>query len=165
MSDLHITFLQTGGTIDKDYPRSLGGYAFEIGPPAAARILERLNPTFGYAIETVLQKDSLDITAADRESLRKACEQRAGDRIIITHGTDTLIESAAALTDIPGKVIILTGAMRPERFSNSDAPINLGVAIGAVQVLPPGVYIAMHGQVVPWQACARDPETGQFGRT
>lgn len=164
MSAPSILFLQTGGTIDKDYPRKQGGYAFEIGPPAALRILERLDPAFSYEVQTVFQKDSLDIDAADRKALRQACETAAGDRIVITHGTDTLLASAAALDGIPSKVIILTGAMRPERFANSDAPINLGVAIGAVQCLPPGVYVAMHGQVLPWQACTRDPETGQFER-
>ena len=112
----------------------------------------------------MFQKDSLDINANDRATLRSACETAASARIVITHGTDTLLQSAAALDGIPGKVIVLTGAMRPERFTHSDAPINLGVAIGAVQCLPPGVYVAMHGQILPWQTCSRDPETGQFGR-
>jgi L-asparaginase len=162
MSKLHIVFFPTGGTIDKDYPRTQGGYAFEIGPPAALRILEKLNPAFSYQVETLLQKDSLDLDATDRANLRKACETCGARHIIVTHGTDTLLESAAALAEIPEKVIILTGAMRPERFSNSDASVNLGIAIGAVQCMPPGVYIAMHGQVLPWERCTRDPDTGMF---
>ncbi len=161
---MHITFLQTGGTIDKDYPRTQKGYAFEIGPPAVVRILEKLNPSFSYEIQTVLQKDSLDITEQDRLELQEVCANSAANNLIITHGTDTLLETAAALADIPNKVIILTGAMRPEQFANSDAPIQVGIAIGAVEYVPAGVYVAMQGRVIPWKSCVRNQETGQYER-
>ncbi|MFH1586442.1 MAG: asparaginase domain-containing protein [Candidatus Diapherotrites archaeon] len=90
-----------------------------------------------------------------------ACQKADADKIIITHGTDTMIETAKNLSDI-NKVIILTGAMRPEKFSNSDASFNIGVAIGLINVLENGVYIAMNGRVYTWDKCKRNLETGQF---
>lgn len=161
---MQILFIQTGGTIDKDYPRTQKGYAFEIGPPAVVRILEKLNPSFSYEVQTVLQKDSLDITEQDRLVLRNVCAKSVAKHLIVTHGTDTLLETAAALAEIPNKVIILTGAMRPEQFANSDAPIQIGLAIGAVEYVPAGVYVAMHGRVIPWKSCVRNQETGQYER-
>jgi len=159
---VNVLFLQTGGTIDKDYPRLTKGFAFEITVPAVKRILPRINPTFDYTVKTVLRKDSQEITDKDRQKIVAVCASAAADKIIVTHGTDTMIETAAALADVPGKVIVLTGSMRPEKFSDSDAPFNIGVAIGAAQVLQPGVYIAMNGRVYPWAKVARDYTTGQF---
>jgi L-asparaginase len=159
---MKIAFIQTGGTIDKDYPKSEKGWAFEIDEPAYLRILKKLNPSFEYSSVLGLKKDSLEITQSDRQKLFDLCKSIDCHKIIITHGTDTLLETAAFLQKIPGKVILLTGAMRPERFANSDASINLGVAIGAVQVLSEGVYIAMHGLVLLWQKVKRDKESGQF---
>jgi L-asparaginase len=159
---MKITFIQTGGTIDKDYPRTSKGYAFEISGPAVKRILEKLNPAFEYEIISLLQKDSLDITDRDRQQIYHRCVNLDNDKIIISHGTDTMIETAARLAEIEDRVIVITGAMRPERFANSDAPVSIGVAIGAVSVLPPGTYIAMHGRVYPWNKVKRDPHTGQF---
>jgi len=158
---MRLLFLQTGGTIDKDYPRSRGGYAFEIAGPAAERILARANASVTFRLVSVVRKDSLELTGEDRLALRQACETAEETRIIITHGTDTMIETAEALSDVQGKVIVLTGAMRPERFSDSDAPFNVGVAVGAAQALAPGVYVAMHGQVLRWNEVARDT-SGQF---
>ena len=159
---MHITFIQTGGTIDKDYPKTQKGDAFEITEPAVGRILEKLNPHFEYEIIPLLQKDSLEITAEDRELILQTCLAQNSQKIIITHGTDTLIQTAQKLSSIQDKAIVLVGAMRPERFSNSDAPVNIGLAIGAVNVLQKGVYIAMHGRVYPWYEVARDQNTGQF---
>ncbi len=159
---MKITFLQTGGTIDKDYPRKTKGYAFEIADPAVSRILQRANPNFKFEILSVLKKDSLEMTEDDREKILQACRQASADKIIITHGTDTMIETAKKLSAIDNKVIILTGALLPERFSNSDAPFNLGVAIGAANVLESGVYIAMNGRIYSWDKCGRDMDTGWF---
>ncbi len=159
---MKLTFLQTGGTIDKDYPRTTKGRAFEIEEPAVQRILEKLNPSFEYELFSVLKKDSLDITEDDRRYLLDFCRQLENDKIIITHGTDTMLESAKFLAPIATKTIVITGAMRPERFSNSDAPINVGAAIGAISFLKNGVFIAMHGRVLPFDNIKRDLETGQF---
>ena len=136
---MKVTFIQTGGTIDKDYPKTMKGYAFEIANPAVERILEKLNPDFEYEILSVLKKDSLEITEIDREIILATCKSVSNDKIIITHGTDTMLETAKVLGVLMDKIIILTGAMKPERFSNSDAPITVGMAIGAINVLSNGV--------------------------
>lgn len=159
---MKITFIQTGGTIDKDYPKTTKGYAFEISEPAVKRILEKLNPAFEYEIISVLKKDSLDITKEDRKKILDVCKKTKSNKIIITHGTDTMLETAKVLSDVKNKTIIITGAMRPERFSNSDAPINVGLAIGAVNILEGEIFIAMHGKILRWDKCKRDMKTGQF---
>lgn len=160
---MKILFVQTGGTIDKDYPHTTKGWAFEFGEPASIRILERLNPSFEFEIQTAFQKDSLEINDADREQLTKLILKSNLEHVIITHGTDTMIETATHLAErVKNKVIIITGAMRPEQFSNSDAPINIGTAIGAVQLLGPGIYIAMHGIVKPWNSIKRNLDTGKY---
>lgn len=159
---MKLAFIQTGGTIDKDYPRTTRGYAFEIAEPAVKRVLDKLNPVFEFEIISVLKKDSMDITQEDRQKIFATCAGLNCDKIIITHGTDTMIETAEKLSPIEGKTIVVTGAMKPERFSNSDAPINIGIAIGAVIALTHGVYIAMHGQIHPWNRVTRDMATGQF---
>ena len=162
---MKITFIQTGGTIDKDYPKKIKGYAFEISEPAVGRIIEKLNPSFEYEIISVLKKESLEITDEDRDKIKDMCKKTKNDKIIITHGTDTMLETAKAISEIKDKTIIITGAMRPERFSNSDAPINIGTAIGAINALENGVYIAMQGIVFRWDKCTRNMITGQFVST
>jgi len=159
--NMKITFIQTGGSIDKDYTKVTGGYSFEIGEAAVKRILEKSKPNFEFEIVPLIRKDSMDMTDEDRERIREACK-KAGNKIIITHGTDTMLETAENLIGIDNKVIILTGAMKPERFKNSDAAFNIGTAIGAVNVLENGVYIAMNGRVYPWNKVTRDMETGKF---
>ncbi|MEM1322602.1 MAG: asparaginase domain-containing protein [Bacteroidota bacterium] len=160
---MQLLFLQTGGTIDKDYPHTTNGWAFEFGEPAVLRILEKLQPSFEYECLTAFQKDSLEITDADRQRLVELIRQHSARRIIITHGTDTLIDTARYLAErIPDKCVVLTGAMRPERFSNSEAPINIGCAIAAAQLQESGIFIAMHGIVKAADKMQRDLETGKF---
>jgi len=159
---MKLTIITTGGSIDKDYPRGVGGYAFEITEPAVRRILDQIKPNFKYEIFPLLKKDSLDITDADRDRIFTACKNAPSDKIILTHGTDTLLATAKKLSTIKNKTIILTGAFKPERFKDSDAEFNLGVAMGAVDSLEPGVYISMHGCVYPWNRCGRDEGTGRF---
>ena len=159
---MKLLFIQTGGTIDKDYPRPSRGYAFEIAEPAVRRVLARGNPGFEFEVLSVLKKDSSDLTEEDRERIYRVCVQADSQRIIITHGTDTMLETARSLSRIEGKVIVLTGAAKPERFSDSDAAFNIGTAVGASGVLKNGVYIAMNGRVYPWDRVKRDRETGQF---
>lgn len=160
---MKIVFVQTGGTIDKDYPHTTKGWAFEFGEPATNRILEKLNPSFDYEVLTAFQKDSLEITDEDRKSLAEMIQNRPESKFIITHGTDTLIETANFLNQhVANKLIILTGAMLPERFSNSEAPINIGCAIAAANLLDQGVYVTMHGIVKEQSAIKRNMETGAF---
>ena len=159
---MKIAFIQTGGTIDKDYPKTRKGYAFEIGEPAVKRILEKVHPNFDFEVISLLRKDSLDMTEEDRAIIHQACRCADADKVVITHGTDTMIETARKLSGIKSKVIILTGAMKPEKFSDSDASFNVGAAIGAINLLTDGVYIAMNGRIFPWNKVKRDKQTGRF---
>lgn len=159
---MKIVFIQTGGTIDKDYPKIEKGYAFEIAEPAVKRILQKVNPNFDFEIIPLLKKDSLDITEEDRKKIHEACQKANSDKIVVTHGTDTIIETAKKLSDIKNKVIILTSAMRPEKFSDSDASFNVGTAIGAINILKNGAYIAMNGRIYPWHDVKRSSKTCQF---
>ena len=159
---MDILFIQTGGTIDKDYPKTKNGWAFEINEPAVKRILEKVNCSFNHSVISLLKKDSLEINDEDRSLILSNCKQAKENKIIITHGTDTMNITANYLKEIKNKTIIITGAMRPERFSNSDAAVNIGVAIGAVQSLSKGIYVAMNGIVIPHHKVKRNKETGQF---
>ncbi|MBP1838595.1 asparaginase domain-containing protein [Formosa algae] len=160
---MKLVFIQTGGTIDKDYPQKTKGWAFEFGEPATTRILEKLNPSFEYEIITAFQKDSLEITDEDRLNLAQLINSRSEQKFIITHGTDTMIETAKCLTEhIKDKLIVITGAMLPERFYNSDAPIQLGAAIAATSLLKTGVFIAMHGIVKSSATIKRNLDTGLY---
>ena len=159
---MKITFIQTGGTIDKDYPHTTKGWAFEFGEPATNRILEKLNPSFEYKVITAFQKDSLEITEADREKLANLIKEQEGDKFIITHGTDTMPETAQVLSGLNGKTIVLTGSMTPARFEASDAEFNIGCAVGALQSRSPGVYIAMNGRVFPAGHVRKNREAGCF---
>ena len=118
-----------------------------MGSPQIVEILKEAHATFEFEVESILRKDSLDLTEEDRGLIRRKIEGEACERIVVTHGTDTMIQTAKALQGVLGKTIVLTGSMQPARFKSTDAAFNVGVAIGAVQVLPPGVYIAMNGQI------------------
>ena len=151
-SFMRIKIFTTGGTIDKIYFDA--NSEFQVGEPQIAEVLTEANVRFAFEVESVLRKDSLDMTDADRQLIRARVAQDACERILVTHGTDTMIQTALALRDIPGKTIVLTGAMQPARLRVSDAFFNIGFAIAAAQLLPPGVYIAMNGEIF-------DPRTTQ----
>lgn len=159
---MKILFIQTGGTIDKDYPRATSGYAFEISIPAVQRIFEKLNLSIDYEILPLLQKDSLDLNDIDRNKILTVCKHSKFDKIIITHGTDTMIETAKVLSVIKNKVIVITGAKLPQRFTESDASFNVGMAVGVVSSIKEGVYIVMKGRVFPYNAVKRDIKSGKF---
>ncbi|MBN1778991.1 MAG: asparaginase [Candidatus Buchananbacteria bacterium] len=148
-----VLFIQAGGTIDKNYMASSGnyGYNFEISEPAVKSILERIKPDFRFEILTVCRKDSLDMTDLDRQKMLKKCRDTKAEHIIITHGTDRFIKTAKVLDEIGDKVIVLTGSMKPEKFKNSDAEFNIGTAVGAINFLKNGVYVAMSGMVYSWK--------------
>ena len=150
---LHITFIQTGGTIDKDYPRGETdhGYEFHIGEPAVKAILPSVHGLFSYTIVEVAKKDSLDLNDEDREKILQVVLKSDSDKIIITHGTDTIGKTAEKLASVKEKTIVLTGAMLPEKFVTSDAKFNVGMAVAAVQGRPHGIYVALYGRVVPWK--------------
>ena len=138
-----LSIFTTGGTIDKIYFDAKSNY--EVGAPQIGAILEQLNVSFEFDVIPVMRKDSLEITDADRACVVSAVRAATHRHVLITHGTDTMVETATALKSIPDKVMVLTGALNPARFQDSDAVFNIGCAIGAVQTLPDGVYIAMNG--------------------
>ncbi len=140
---LHI--ITTGGTIEKIYFDAKSEY--EVGEPVIADLLHRMNATFPFTVESLLRKDSLFLTDADRQTIRQSVEAAEEECILVTHGTDGMAETARALEGIAGKTIVLTGSMQPAAFRESDAIFNIGCAIGAVQSQPEGVYIAINGQV------------------
>lgn len=162
-----LLVLGMGGTIDKDYPRSTKGYAFEIDFPAADRVLHEL-PFFAlpFATRSIVRKDSTEIGDAERDLLETAVKGATCSRILVTHGTDTMIETARRLQKsgaVKGKTVAFTGAMKPERFKDSDATFNLGTAVAATGLLPAGsVVVAMGGRIVDAAKCSRDEASGLF---
>ncbi len=157
---MRIRVLATGGTIDKVYFDAASTY--DVGDPQVGPLFKEANVTFEYVVESVLQKDSLQMTEEDRALIRQRVAAAPESLILITHGTDTMTETAARLADLPGKVIVFTGSMVPARFRQSDAIFNLGCAVGALQVLPAGVYIAMNGQVFPAAQVKKNRAAGRF---
>src|SRR5690606_26521085 len=140
-----LCIVTTGGTIDKIYFDDKSD--FQIGEPQIGRILEELGVAFRYNVIPILRKDSLHITDGDRDLLRATIAAQQARHVLVTHGTDSMVETARVLSSIEGKTIVLTGALNPARFRGSDAEFNIGTAVGAVQSLPPGVYIAMNGRI------------------
>jgi L-asparaginase len=142
---MQLTIVTTGGTIDKIYFDDKSDY--KIGAPQIGEILGQLGVAFEYSVVPIMRKDSLHMGAEDRAMVRATIEQQAGRFVLVTHGTDTMVDTAKALAGITGKVIVLTGALNPARFQGSDAVFNIGCAVAAVQTLPDGVYITMNGRV------------------
>jgi L-asparaginase len=142
---LTIKIFTTGGTFDKIYFDAMS--EFHIGDPVIPELLEEANVEFDYQLESLLKKDSLEINHRDRELIHNAITNVQQNKILVTHGTDTMAETARFLMDIPDKTIILFGAMQPARMRYSDAMYNLGFASAAVQLLTGGVHLAMNGQI------------------
>jgi L-asparaginase len=140
-----ISIITVGGTIDKIYFDAKSEY--EVGPPNIEKVLGELNLSMDYSIISLMRKDSLDMTDSDRSLIYESAKKDSSDRILITHGTDTMVETAKFLAGIKDKTIILTGAHEPALFKTSDALFNIGFALGALQVLEAGAYIAMNGMV------------------
>jgi len=160
---MQIALIQTGGTIDKDYPKNIQGHCFEITDPAYLRMIEKLpKANIEWISIPLLRKDSMELTTADRQLILENCLLTKSDKIIITHGTDTLLETAKILSKIANKTIVLTGAMRPERFSNSDADIHFGMALAGVQTFPSGIYIAIQGLIQPYNKLQRNTQNGLY---
>ena len=141
----NLLIVTTGGTIDKVYFDAKSDY--QVGEPQIGRILQELGVAFRFHVIPLLRKDSLFVDDADRQLLRATIAAQEETCVLVTHGTDTMVQTAAVLADIPGKTIVLTGALNPARFAGSDAEFNIGCAVGAVQSLPPGAYIAMNGRI------------------
>ena len=156
-----IRILVTGGTFDKDYNERSGQLYFK--DTHVAEMLGLGRSRVEVNIRTVMMIDSLEMTDADRALIVQNCLQSPEDRIVITHGTDTMTDTAAAVArGVSGKTVVLTGAMVPYAFGSSDGLFNLGSALSFVQVLPPGVYIAMNGKCFPWDRVRKNRERAEF---
>lgn len=157
---MKIKIFSVGGTIDKVYFDKLSEY--QVGFPSVREILDSLPIAFEYEIESLLRKDSLDMNDEDRQLVRARVAEEGLRQIIVTHGTDTMVETGKRLSGIKGKCIVLTGAMEPAHFKSSDAVFNVGVAVGAVSSLPDGVYIAMNGRIFDPFKCRKNRDLGIF---
>ena len=155
-----LCIVTTGGTIDKIYFDDKSD--FQIGEPQIGRILDELGVAFRYSVIPILRKDSLHINEADRELVRATIQAQDARHVLVTHGTDSMVATARVLASIPGKTIVLTGALNPARFRGSDAEFNIGTAVGAVQSLPAGVYIAMNGRIWDPARVRKNVEANRF---
>lgn len=140
-----LLIITTGGTIDKIYFDDKSDY--QVGDPQIGHILQELGVAFRFRVVPILRKDSLYIDDADRELIRVTIAAHPQRHVLVTHGTDSMVTTALTLRAIEDKTIVLTGALNPARFRGSDAEFNIGCAVGAVQSLPAGVYIAMNGRI------------------
>lgn len=157
-----IDIFTTGGTIDKVYFDVLSEY--KIGATGLPDMLAENNVFVPHRVTQLMRKDSLELTDADRQAIHDAVAASDADKILVTHGTDTMVDTARVLADIADKTIVLTGAMQPATLRNSDAEFNVGFALAATQTLPPGVYIAMNGEVFDPAETRKDRSAHRFIR-
>jgi L-asparaginase len=162
-----IRIFVTGGTFDKEYNELTGALAFN-----ATHLPEMLRlgrSRVDVAVTTLMMIDSLDMTDAGRGAIVESCRKADEERVIVTHGTDTMVDTARALAaafpESAGRTIVLTGAMIPYAFGSSDGLFNLGSALSFAQVLPPGVYVAMNGRYFRWDQVRKNRDTGVFEPT
>ena len=158
MEDLLI--VTTGGTIDKVYFDAKSDY--QVGEPQIGKILDDLGVAFRFHVIPLLRKDSLFVNDDDRKLMRATIAAQNERCVLVTHGTDSMVETAKVLADITDKTIVLTGALNPARFDGSDAEFNIGCAVGAVQSLTPGVYIAMNGRIWDPAKVRKNVEANRF---
>ena len=159
-----IRILVTGGTFDKEYDEVRGRLFFK--DTHIHEMLEKGRSQVPVSIRTLMMIDSLDMTEADRALVVAQCRASAEDRLVITHGTDTMVDTARAVAAaaLPGKTVVMTGAMIPYAFGSSDGLFNLGSALSFAQVLPPGVYVAMNGQCFRWDEVRKNRDAAVFER-
>ena len=156
--NLHI--ITTGGTIDKIYFDAKNDY--QVGEPVIGELLDSMGARFPFTVESALRKDSLDLTDADRQLIRERAERCEENHVLVTHGTDGMVQTGQALKGIPDKTIVLTGALQPAAMKTSDAIFNIGCAIGALQCAAPGVYIAMNGELFPIDNVRKNLDRNRF---
>ena len=160
---MKIKILTTGGTFDKVYYDAKS--EFHFGDPIVGDLLRESNVDFEFEVESLMQKDSLEMTDEDRGKIREAVESSTTERILIIHGTDSMVDTARALDGVAGKTVILFGAMQPARMRYSDSMYNLGFASAAVQLLSPGIYLAMNGHVFNPEQVVKNRDLGRFVST
>jgi len=155
-----LLVLTTGGTIDKAYFDELSTY--QVGETQVARLLELARVALPVTVRSLMRKDSLELDDADRAAIAAAVRGAEERRIVITHGTDTMTHTAAALGDVGDKTVVLVGALAPARFAESDAPFNLGMAVATAQTAAPGVWITMNGTVFAADRVVKDRAQNRF---
>jgi L-asparaginase len=155
-----IRIFVTGGTFDKEYDELRGTLSFK--DTHLPEMLRLGRSRVDVSVRTLMMIDSLEMSDADRALIVEQCRQATERQIVITHGTDTMVETAKALATIADKTIVLTGAMIPYAFGSSDGLFNLGSALSFVQTLPAGVYVAMNGRCFNWDRVRKNKETGVF---
>lgn len=163
MDDGLLQIFTTGGTIDKVYFDARSDY--EVGAPEIGRILESVGVTVPYAIETLMRKDSIDLTDDDRTAILEAVRGADATRVLITHGTDTIVETGRVLLQLTNKTVVLVGSLSPSRFKGSDAEFNIGFALAAASTLPAGVYVAMNGRIFDVRRVTKNREQNRFEAT
>jgi L-asparaginase len=151
-----LLIVTTGGTIDKIYFDDMSDY--QIGEPQIGQILNHIQVGFEFEVKSLMRKDSLHFNDEDRRNIHTVIADSEANHVLITHGTDSMVKTAQMLADIEAKTIVLTGALNPARFRDSDAVFNIGCAVGAVQSMAPGVWIAMNG-------CVWDPSKVRKNRS
>ena len=160
---MHVQVFTTGGTIDKVYFDAKS--AFEVGEPLIADLFRQAGVAFSFTVEVLFQKDSLDLTDADREHVAERVATCGAERVIVTHGTDTMPETARVVARRLGgaaTTVVFVGSLAPARFKASDAEFNVGFAAAAVQALAPGVYVAMNGRVFDPDHVRKDRAGNRF---
>lgn len=157
-----IEIFTTGGTIDKVYFDALSEY--QIGPTTLPDILAENNVHVPHRVTQLMRKDSLELTDTDRKTIYAAVAASDADKILVTHGTDTMVQTGSLMADITGKTIVMTGSMQPATLRHSDAAFNVGFALAATQTLPVGVYVAMNGEVFDPMHAKKDREAHRFVR-
>ena len=157
---MKLAVFTTGGTIDKIYFDKKSNY--EIGDAVVGPLLKSMGVGFDFVVEELMKVDSLDMTDEDRRYIVECVNASSCDRVLITHGTDGMIETARALSMIQGKTIVLTGALQPAAFAHNDAVFNIGGSVAAVQTLPNGCYIVMNGRVFTPENVIKNLEKNRF---
>ena len=156
----HLLIITTGGTIDKIYFDDKSNY--QVGEPQIAGTLHHMNVAFEYTMKALMRKDSLHMNDEDRQAIRDTVAASDARHILITHGTDSMVDTARALGGLEGRRIVITGALHPARFRDSDAVFNIGCALGAVQCVDPGVWIVMNGVVWDPDRVVKNVEKNRF---
>jgi L-asparaginase len=158
---MFIQILTTGGTIDKIYFDAKS--EFEVGDPMIGEVLKEAGVTFEYGVQQLMRKDSIEVTDEDRQLMYDTVEKSECDRFVITHGTDTMVQTGQVLMPLAeSRVIVLVGALSPARFRSTDAIFNIGFAMAAAQILPFGVYVAMNGHIFNPNAVVKNRAQNRF---
>jgi L-asparaginase len=158
--EMKVVFITMGGTIDKIYFDRKS--SFEVGDPQIGEVLREANVTLDWEVISLMRKDSLDMTDSDRLLVLRTVVDNPNRRFVVTHGTDTMIETAGVMRGARGKTVVFTGAMQPAMFRFTDAVFNIAFAVAAVQLLTEGVYIAMNGRIFTPGKCRKNVEMNRF---